>query len=177
MGEETEPKEDEKSRKPKSKKKGNGKKKKKGGGKKVAIILVAAIVLLSGGAAGAYFSGLIHTIMGWEKPQSTAAIDLGKPVIHPLPEIRTDLKTGACRSPFLRAIVHVQLSPDDLSLLQDEEARVMDAVLTHLRDQERQHVVGKAGSERLRFELVQIIDNLIQPARVHTVLFKELIVQ
>ena len=43
--------------------------------------------------------------------------------------------------------------------------------------QERQHVVGKEGSERLRFELVQIIQNIIRPAKVHTILFKDLIVQ
>lgn len=179
MSEETEP-ETTNGEKPKKKsKRTSGKKKKKNGGKaKLLLIIIAGIfVVLGGGGGAAYYFGLIHTIMGWERPQTLAAIELGKPVVHPLPEIRTDMKTGACRSPFLRAIVHVQLSPEDLSRLQAEEARIMDGVLTHLRDQERQHVVGKAGSERLRFELVQIIDNIIQPARVHTVLFKELIVQ
>ena len=59
----------------------------------------------------------------------------------------------------------------------DAQPQVMDAILTHLRGQERQGLVGKDGSERLRFELLQIIENIIQPAKVHTVLFKDLVVQ
>ncbi len=178
MSEETEPEtKTDAVPKKKAKRKSGSKKKNGGKGKLIAISLIGLLVLVGGGGGAAYYFGLIHTIMGWERPQTRAAIELGKPVVHPLPEIRTDMKTGACRSPFMRAIVHVQLSPENLKRLQEEEARIMDGVLTHLRDQERQHVVGKAGSERLRFELVQIIDNIIQPARVHTVLFKELIVQ
>ena len=67
--------------------------------------------------------------------------------------------------------------PEDVARLETTEMQVMDAILTHLREQERQHVVGKEGSERLRFELVQIIQNIIRPAKVHTILFKDLIVQ
>ena len=91
--------------------------------------------------------------------------------------IRTDLKTNECRAPFIRATVDVQLAPGDVDRLIEAQDQVMDAILTHLRGQERQHVVGKAGSERLRFELVQIIENVIQPAKVQTILFKELVLQ
>lgn len=157
------------------KKNSNGKKKSKGG---LLISIVGGVFIalaVSGGVA--YYLGWVHTLMGWEKPNSRAELEIGKPVFHPLPEIRTDLKTGECRAPFMRAVIHVQLMPEDVARLQDAEMQVMDAILTHLRGQERQHVVGKEGSERLRFELVQIIQNIIRPARVHTVLFKELVVQ
>lgn len=159
-------------RKKKSKKKG-----KKSKGKMLIAIIGGVLFLLAAGGGLSYYMGWIHAAMGWQQSKSRAEIELGTPVYHPLPEIRTDMKTGDCRAPFLRAVVHVQLFPEDIPRLQEAEAEVMDAVLTHLRDQERQHVVGKAGSERLRFELVQIIENVIKPAKVHTVLFKELIVQ
>ena len=116
-------------------------------------------------------------MMGWERPQSTAQLALGKPVFFALPEIRTDLKTNECRAPFMRAAIHVQLSPEDASRLEENQDQVMDGILTHLRDQERQNLVGKAGSERLRFELVQVIENKLKPIKVHTILFKELVVQ
>jgi len=162
----------------------DGAKRKKGKGSKKAskakllipiIGGVLVFVLVGGGLS--YYMGWIHAVMGWERPQHHAELELGKPVFHPLPEIRTDLKTGECRAPFMRAVIHVQLMPEDVGRLQDAEMQVMDAILTHLRGQERQHVVGKEGSERLRFELVQIIQNIIRPAQVHTVLFKELVVQ
>jgi flagellar basal body-associated protein FliL len=162
----------------------NGDKKKTGKGKKklstgkLLLGLILGILIFFGGGGGlAWYMGWVHALMGWEKPQHRAELMIGKPVFHPLPEIRTDLKTGECRSPFLRATVHVQLMPEDVPRLEETEMQVMDAILTHLREQERQHVVGKEGSERLRFELVQIIQNIIRPAKVHTILFKDLIVQ
>jgi flagellar basal body-associated protein FliL len=140
-------------------------------------ILGGVFVFLAVGGGVSYYMGWIHAVMGWERPQHHAQLEIGKPVFHPLPEIRTDLKTGECRAPFMRTVVHVQLMPEDVDRLVDAEMQVMDAILTHLRGQERQHVVGKEGSERLRFELVQIIQNIIRPAQVHTILFKELVVQ
>ncbi|MBO6946689.1 MAG: flagellar basal body-associated FliL family protein [Rhodospirillales bacterium] len=160
------------------KKKGKGKGGKKKSGAKLLIGLILGILIFFGGGGGlAWYMGWVHALMGWEKPQHRAELEIGKPVFHPLPEIRTDLKTGECRAPFLRAVIHVQLMPDDVARLQETEMQVMDAILTHLRGQERQNVVGKEGSERLRFELVQIIQNIIRPAQVHTILFKELVVQ
>lgn len=173
MSEETE------GKKPGNAKKG-GKKRKKaksGKGKKIALIAGGALLFLSGTGVLSFYMGWVHAIMGWEQPQTVAQLELGEPILHPFPEIRTDLKTGNCKAPFMRALIHVQLFPDDLDRLQKLEAQVHDAILTHLREQERQHVVGKEGSERLRFELVQVINNQIQPAKIHTVYFKELVVQ
>ncbi len=166
MGEETE-----------GKRKKKKKNKKPSKGKRVLIIVGATLFVLLAGGGLAYKMGWIHALMGWERPQTRAELALGKPVFHPLPEIRTDLKTNECRAPFMRAVIHVQLSPEDVSRLQDNEAVVMDAILTHLRGQERQSMVGKDGSERLRFELVQVIENKLKPIKIHTILFKELVVQ
>lgn len=163
---------------PKKKRRGKkGKKAKSGGGKKIMLFVVAPLLLILIGGGVSFAMGWLDSLLGIKKGNQEAVLALGKPVFVELPEIRTDMKTGACRSPFLRAVVQVQLSADDSQKLEDNKDFVMDGILTHLRDQERQNVVGKEGSERLRFELVQIIENRIQPAKVHTVLFKELVLQ
>ncbi|MDP4795528.1 MAG: flagellar basal body-associated FliL family protein [Rhodospirillales bacterium] len=151
--------------------------KKKSKTSKIILIIAVVTLLIAAILGGSYYLGIIHTIMGWEKANSHAEIAIGKPVFIALPEIKTDLKTNECRSPFLRAVIHVQLSPEDVHRLEEVQPQVMDAILTHLRGQERQSLVGKDGSERLRFEIVQIIENIIKPAKVHTILFKDLIVQ
>lgn len=153
------------------------KKSKSGKGKLIVIIAAGALLFISLTGVLSFYMGWMHAIMGWEQPQTVAKLELGEPILHPFAEIRTDLKTNRGKTPFLRAVIHIQLFPDDLKQLQELEAQVHDAILTHLREQERQHVVGKEGSERLRFELVQVINNQIQPAKIHTIYFKELIVQ
>lgn len=154
------------------------KKKPSSGGKlKLVLLIVGPLVLLMSVGVLALSMGWLNGLLGIGHAQPEAVLSLGKPVLVELPEIRTDMKTGTCRAPFLRAVVQVQVSSDDASKVEEFKDQIMDGILTHLRDQERQNVVGKEGSERLRFELVQIIQQIIQPAQVHTVLFKDLIVQ
>lgn len=149
----------------------------KGKAKKILLFVVAPLVLVLVAGGVAYSMGWVHAMLGIKQGKSEAVLSLGKPVLVELPEIRTDMKTGECRSPFLRAVVQVQLAPEDASRIEESKEVIMDGILAHLRDQERQNVVGKEGTERLRFELVQIIENRIQPIKIHTVLFKTLIVQ
>lgn len=147
---------------------------KKGGkGKLIAIIAAALVVVLGAGGGAAYFFGLFEKTGG----SRIAVIDLGEPVIHELPIIKADLKTGRCRSPLLRTIFAVQLGSNDLPRLKTMGILIEDAVRTHLRDQERQDLVGKAGTEKLRVDITRIINNLIAPARIHALIFKEFLVQ
>lgn len=147
---------------------------KKGGkGKRIAIIAAALVVVLGAGGGAAYFFGLFEKTGG----SRIAVIDLGEPVIHEFPMIRADLKTGRCRSPLLRTIFAVQLGSNDLPRLKTMGILIEDAVRTHLRDQERQDLVGKAGTEKLRVDITRIINNLIAPARIHALIFKEFLVQ
>lgn len=147
---------------------------KKGGkGKLIAIIAAALVVVLGAGGGAAYFFGLFEKTGG----SRIAVIDLGAPVIHEFPMIRADLKTGRCRSPLLRTVFAVQLGSNDLPRLKTMGILIEDAVRTHLRDQERQDLVGKAGTEKLRVDITRIINNLIAPARIHALIFKEFLVQ
>jgi len=140
-----------------------------GGGGLLALLIV--------GGGTAFMMGWLDSLLGIEREKTKLEIDLGVPVRHPLPLIKADLKTGRCRSPFLRVEVVVQVNKNDVDLLVDNETAIVDRVRTHLRDQERQDLVGKAGSDKLRFDLVNIINQVITPARVHGILFKDFILQ
>lgn len=135
----------------------------------------AAVLAIAGGVGWA--TGILPSLLGIEVEVKEARIELGKPVTHDLPEIKADLKTGACRAPLLRALISVQLLPQDLPVLQESEMRVRDRIIAHLRDVERQELVGKEGTERLRFDIVEIINQEIQPATAHTVFFRDLLLQ
>jgi len=135
----------------------------------VAVGLIAAITL----TGGAYFLGTL----GGNKGQQVATLDLGAPVDYELPEIAADLKTGRCRAPFLRTVVLLQLSDSGTKAIENKQVRIMDAIRSHLRDQERQDLVGKKGTDKLRFDLANIVNNVIAPERVQAVLFKKFLLQ
>ena len=132
---------------------------------KIAAIAGVLLVLIGGGFT-AHLLGATEAI-------------LGKPVIHQLPEIRTDLKKIGRRNHFIKLNLIVQVDEHDLPALQDEAkmALVVDNIKTQLRDLEYKDVIGKEGSERLRFELLNVINFAIAPVKAHTVLFKDLIIQ
>jgi len=147
-----------------------------GKGKLIAIIAVVAVVIAGGGAA-AYFTGLLDPLLGRKTGSKVATLDLGTPVTHQLPQIKADLKTGRCSSPLIRTTLVIQLASTDLPRLQASELRVVDSVRTYLRDHERQELVGKAGTDKLRADLTTIINNAILPAKIQSILFKEFILQ
>ena len=150
----------------------------KGGGKgKLIAIIAIAVVVIAGGGADAYFTGLLDPLLGRKAGSKVATIDLGTPVTHQLPQIKADLKTGKCSAPLIRTTIVIQLASTDLPRLQTAELRVVDSIRAHLRDQERQQMVGKAGTDKLRVDLTNIINNVIMPARIQSILFKEFVLQ
>jgi flagellar FliL protein len=158
------------------KQKDTDKEKQGGKGKLIAIVAVAVVVLVGGGGTAAYFTGLLDGILP-RKGAKSAVIELGPPVTHQLPQIKADLKTDKCKSALLRTTIVVQLATTDLPRLQASELRIIDSVRTYLRDQERQDLVGKQGTDKLRGDLTNIINGVIMPAAVHSILFKELVLQ
>lgn len=150
----------------------------KGGGKgKLIAVIAIAVVVIAGGGAAAYFTGLLDPLLGRKAGSKVATIDLGTPVTHQLPQIKADLKTGKCSAPLIRTTIVIQLASTDLPRLQTSELRVVDSIRAHLRDQEREQMVGKAGTDKLRVDLTNIINNVIMPARIQSILFKEFVLQ
>lgn len=133
--------------------------------------------LLIIGAGGAFMFGAFDALFGIQREKTSAELELGAPVTVELPQIKADLKTGRCRAPFMRATVAVILNSRFKDLLTEKNSEVMEGIILHLRDQERQDIVGKKGAEQLKFDLVRILNNVLSPARIETVIFKELLLQ
>lgn len=169
----------------KPKKKTDSKSEKKGGGKakKIILIVVVVLVLLGGGGAGAYFMGLLDPILGVEeveivKEVPKEEVPLAERSYHDLPEFVADLRiTNDSRPPFLKLQLTVQLATADLPVLIEREPKIIDRVQRLLRNQTRLDLTGSEGSERLRDDIVLIMNQTLQPAVVHNVLFKQMILQ
>jgi flagellar FliL protein len=155
---------------------GDGEAQKSGKGKLIAIIAVALVVLLGGGGAAWYF-GLFDSMLGKKGGSKIAIIELGVPVRHELPMIKADLKTGRCKSALVRTVIVVELGSKDLKRMEAMELRITDAISTYLRDYERQDMVGRKGSDKFRLDTTRIINNMIAPSRIQSLIFKEFIVQ
>jgi len=157
---------------------GDADEKKGGKGKLIAIIAaVVIVVLLAGGGTAAYYLGFLDPIFGIKPRTTTATLELGPPVNVELPVFKADLKTGKCRSPLLRTIMVIRLGAEDVQRLQTMELPIMDAVRSYLRNLERQELVGRAGEERLRFDVTRIINEQLSPAKIHAIIFKEFLLQ
>lgn len=144
--------------------------------KKLIIIGVGALVsLLAIGGGAAFWLGLFSS--GGEHEQTELQAEITPAVRHELPPIKADLKTGKCRSPFVKATVVVEVDPHDLELLALMDLRIIDRVRDVLRERERQDMVGRKGADLLRADIAEAINKVIAPAKVRTVLFKQLLVQ
>ncbi len=162
-----------------------GAKKKGGKGKLIVIIIVALIVVLGGTGGGLFYLGFLDSMLGIEHEEADTGhenadhdpLDLGTPVYYELPEFVADLKTNECRSPFLKLSLTVQIDQGDQAVLVERQPKVIDRIQLFLREQERQALVGEAGAEALRAEVVLIMNATIQPATIQNVLFRSMILQ
>ena len=148
--------------------------------KKLMLIggAVGAVAVLVGLWFGAKALGLTEKIFG--KPNITeVTVNLGKEVTATLPLIRTDLRRVGHIDHFIKLNIIVQLNEKDLPTLSDpiKQAKIVDGIKTYLRGMDFQDLEGKKGSERLRFDLVTVINHAVAPVQIHTILFKDFIVQ
>lgn len=153
-------------------------KKKKMSKKKLALVGglgFLGLVIIGGG--GALLFGVFDSMLGIEREKTSAELELGAPIVVEFPQIKADLKTGRCRAPFLRATVAVRLDSRFEDRIEAKRLEIMESIIIHLRDQERQDLTGKAGSEQLKFDMVRIFNNILAPGRVQEVIFKELLLQ
>ncbi len=136
------------------------------------------VVLLGGGGGAAFFLGMFDSMLGGKPaPTKVAVIELGAPVRYELPMIMADPKTGLCESALVRTVIVVDLDSDGLPRLEARQLRAMERILTYFRDIERQELVGRKGSNKFRFDATRILNNLIAPSRIQSLIFKKFIVQ
>ncbi len=165
---------------------GGGKKSKK----KLFIIIGIVLLLLIGGGAAAFFTGLLDPLLGSTEPAASggeggggegggkAPLPPGQAVFFDLDEMIVNLNSSGRRQNLLKIKVSLELaSADDLAKIQQVMPRVIDNFQTYLRELRIDDLRGSAGVYRLREELLTRVNIAVQPAKVNSVLFKEMLVQ
>ena len=151
-----------------------------GRGKRRLLMLAAgALVVFLGAIAGAYFSGLLDSVLGaGDAGAETASEAAPTPVFYALPEILVSLNTGERRSTFLKANLTLELdNAADQAQVERLLPRIIDHCHVYMRELRFDEVRGSAGSSRLREELLRRIAAAVAPVPVRDVLFSELFVQ
>ena len=150
-----------------------------GGKKKLIMIAGGALALVLVGAGGAYFTGLLDGVLG-------GAVKVGDEVIEPpkpsffvdLPEMTVNLSSTEQRPTFLKVAIALEV-PDKrvAALIEPVMPRVLDAFQVYLRELRVTDLDGSAGIHRLKEELARRVNIAVHPARIDSVLFKEILIQ
>lgn len=156
--------------------------KKKLSGKVLILKFVLPALLLIGGAGGAFMSGALDGILGsqdqaveGESEEPEEPVDV---VYYDLPEMLVNLSGDGRRTHFLKISVSLELTdPDDIPRIEAILPRIIDNFQVYLRELRIEDLQGSAGLYRLREELLTRVSVAAAPAKVHNVLFKEMLIQ
>jgi flagellar protein FliL len=158
-------------------------------GKRKLIIIAAALLVLLLAAGGAYFfffSG------GGEEEKAEGedgeVVEIGEdgkpilknqPVFYEMPEILVNLNSSNTGKPsFLKMKVTLELSgANDVPVIEGYMPRITDSFNTYARELRPTDLAGSAGLYRLREELLLRINQMVAPAKVNNILFKEILIQ
>lgn len=140
------------------------------------IILIAAAILVPLGITAGVLIIFKEAIFG--KPTiNEVQLNLGAPVTIEFGEIRTDLKKVSRRGNFIRLKISIQLNENDVDAIEANRAAIEDGIQRYLREQEFKDLQGKAGTDKLRFDLLTVINVALAPVKAHTIFFNEIVVQ
>ena len=154
-----------------------------GGKKKLLIIVALAFLLIIGGLAGAYFTGLLDSVisgLSGEAVYEEGAVDVGQlgGVYFDLPELLVNLNTKGKKSQFLKVKISLEIdSYDDISRIEHTMPRIIDNFQVYLRELRLEDIRGAAGMYRLREELLLRVSTAVAPIKVKDVLFREMLIQ
>ncbi len=169
--------------------------KKKGmSGKKLVLFIVLPLLLVGGGGAGAYFSGMLDSVLGVEKAEEDGehaeetaeegeyddgqAEAMAMSVFHELPTMLVNLNESGKRASYLKISIKLELSKEeDVAAVTTIQPRIIDRFQVYLRELRVEDLEGSAGMQRLREELLNRVNKVAHPVKVRDVLFAELLVQ
>jgi flagellar basal body-associated protein FliL len=100
----------------------------------------------------------------------------GPITFHTIPDFIADLKGARGRSRHVQLAAVVEITEDIAERLRDEEKLIMAEMQTRLRDMSAQELAGAAGVERLRSEMLTIVNRHIAPAQARAVLFTRFLI-
>ncbi|MCF4166576.1 flagellar basal body-associated FliL family protein [Zavarzinia compransoris] len=165
---------------------------KKGGKKKLILIILPLVLLLAAG--GAWFAGLLDPLLGGTEEVAEGADGHGAaaghgdadeeaaehadPIFFDLPDMLVNLHTTGNRAAYLKIKLALQFTDHEVTaVLTKVQPRLIDTFQIYLRELRLEDLEGSAGLMRLKEELLARANQLMAPARIDDVLFKEMLVQ
>ena len=142
---------------------------------KLVVIIVLFVLIIGGAVAGMYFTGMLTA----KKPHEMSMVLPDEPVFVDIAKITVDLRPSPKHPrPFIRLVMQAELQGESAkTAFVDREAKILDAIQSHLRTLTVDELQDAAGTQRLRTDLVLIIDNIIKPERAITVYYKEIMIR
>lgn len=156
----------------------SGGKKKRLSGKAMVLRFVLPALLVFGGAGGVIVSGVLD---GGKEFVDGVEVEEEEPqdlVYYELPEMLVNLNGSGRRTHYLKLSVSLELTdPNDIPRLEMVLPRIIDNFQVYLRELRVEDLQGSAGLYRLREELLTRVTLAAAPAKIHDVLFKEMLIQ
>ncbi|MCZ4280491.1 flagellar basal body-associated FliL family protein [Kiloniella laminariae] len=157
----------------------------KGGasGKKIVLFFILPLLLIIGGGAGAYFTGLLDSLLGKEEVQEEVVAEEeipanGPAVFYDVPELLVNLSSSGNKNHFLKITISLELAvATDVPAVEAVMPRIVDNFQVYLRELRIEDLSGSAGIQRLREELLLRVNAAAAPVKIKDVLFQEMLVQ
>ncbi|MES2906508.1 MAG: flagellar basal body-associated FliL family protein [Pseudomonadota bacterium] len=161
------------------------------GNKKLLIIVIAVTLLVIGGGGYMMFAGGGHeaeqeAAKAEEAKTHATSADATEPAVDPnipqfvdLPELTVNLaSTTGTKGQYLRVRVTLEIADKAVATkIQSMMPRILDIFQVYLRELRPADIDGSAGIQRLKEELTKRVNQSVEPDRVDSVLFKEMLVQ
>ncbi len=149
-------------------------------GKRKLLLLAIPLLLLVVGA-GLSFAGFLPNPLGRKQSADPAAEAerTETPVYVDVPELVANLNTGGSKkASYVKLTVRIEvLGSSDASKVSAAMPRVLDVIQTYLREMRPDELRGSAGVYRLREELLVRANAAVAPAKVHDILFTQMLIQ
>ena len=140
-------------------------------------------MLLIGGVAALAVAGLGaggFIMLSGNKSDHAAAEVVAAPesFIFNLPTMTVNLKSDGQADEFMKLTIALEVANEaTMKQIQPRMAKVVDAFQVYLRELRKSDLEGSAGIYRLKEELRRRVNVAVYPARVDSILFKEILVQ
>lgn len=145
---------------------------KRGISRRLMIIGGAAVGLLLALGVGSYFL----FFAGAKDTSHVAAVP--ETFIFNLPPMTVNLNTEGQGEQFMKLTIALEVADEKvMTEIQPRMAKVVDAFQVYLRELRKSDLEGSAGIYRLKEELLRRVNVAIFPARVESILFREILIQ
>ena len=177
----------------------------KKGSKKLLIVVAVILLLIVGGGAGAYFTGMLDSLLGKSEATEEEGGEHGEAKGHgekkdghakkgehgeegehgeagayflQIPDLLVNLNADGNQNRYLRLSVQLEVGSEaDKAAVEAVMPRVVDQFQTYLRELRVKDLRGSAGIYRLQMELLNRVNTAAYPVEVKDVLFQEILIQ